>query len=107
MNRPPTSHPDTERLLQYADGELSSGNAAQVRSHLEACWRCRAEIEDLQQTITQYARYQQVILGAPPDPPNSWAGFEVRLDRLIAEREARPDRGRWLWLAALTAAVVA
>ena len=66
MNRYRTSHPGAERLLQYADGELSSRNAAQVRSHLHACWRCRAEIEDLQDTINQYVRYQQVIFDSRP-----------------------------------------
>ena len=93
--------------MQYADGELSSRNAAQVRSHLHACWRCRAEIEDLQDTINQYVRYQQVIFDSPPAPPASWDGFEVRLDRRIAERQARPNRRGWLWAAALAAACFA
>src|SRR5690349_9182240 len=89
MNRYKTSHPDAESLLQYADGELSSRNAAHVRAHLEACWRCRAEIEDLQETITEYVRYEQTIFGSPPDAPVPCDAFGIRLERLITDRQNR------------------
>src|SRR5260370_28292450 len=87
MNRYKTSHPGEECLLRYADGELSSRDAASVREHLDACWRCRAELEDLQETITDYVHCEQVLLGTPPQPPRPWDGFEGQLDRLIAERQ--------------------
>ncbi len=117
MNRK-TSHPGEEFLLQYADGELPSREAASVRVHLQACWRCRAEVEDLQQTITEYVRYEQAVSGTPPDPPSPWDGFEHRLDRLIAERHNFPLprtfipvlsnllRNRRIIIAALTAAAL-
>ena len=107
MNRYRSSHPDSERLLQYVDGELSSRNAAQVRFHLEACWRCRAEIGEIQETITDYVRYEQTILTSPPEPPASWNTFEVRLDRLIAERQRTKSKALlpgWRFFAAALAA---
>src|ERR1035441_8585122 len=107
MNRYRSSHPDSECLLQYVDGELSSRNAAQVRFHLEACWRCRAEIGEIQETITDYVRYEQTILTSPPEPPASWNTFEVRLDRLIAERQRTKSKALlpgWRFFAAALAA---
>lgn len=89
MNRYKISHPDAECLLQYADGELPSRQAVHVRAHLEACWRCRAELEDVQETITEYVRYEQTVFDSPPDPPVPWNGFGTRLERLIAERQNR------------------
>ncbi|HLG97919.1 MAG TPA: zf-HC2 domain-containing protein [Bryobacteraceae bacterium] len=89
MNRYKTSHPDAECLIQYADGELPSREAAQVRTHLEACWRCRAEVEDIQETINDYVRYEQTALDAPPDPPAPWDSFSMRLDRLVAKQQTR------------------
>jgi hypothetical protein len=89
MNRYKTSHPGEECLLRYADGELSSRDAASIREHLDACWRCRAEVEDIQETITDYVHCEQALWGTPPQPPKPWDGFEGRLDRLIAERQNR------------------
>ncbi len=94
MNRYKKSHPDAECLLQYADGELPGRQAAEVRIHLEACWRCRAEVEDIQETINDYVRYEQTALNAPPDPPASWDSFSTRLDRLVAKQQSR-WRLRW------------
>jgi hypothetical protein len=104
MNRYRTSHPGAECLLQFTDGELPGRHAADVRSHLEACWRCRAEVEDLQATIGYFVRYRGAL--AVPDPPASWDGFENRLDRLIAGRQSRP-RFRWLAYAAALSALAA
>src|SRR5580704_17341326 len=100
------SHPDAGRLLQYADGELSNRDAAEIRTHLEACWNCRAEIEDIEETVTEYACYQRRLFEAPPEPPVSWERFEIRLDRVIAERH-KPPRVPILAIAAAFAAVAA
>ena len=40
-------HPEDGLLLRYLDGELPGRQARQVRTHLEACWQCRAEVEEL------------------------------------------------------------
>ena len=39
-------HPEEGIMLRYLDGELPGRKVRQVRSHLEACWQCRAQVED-------------------------------------------------------------
>ena len=41
------SHPEKDLLLPYLDGELSTRQARRVRRHVEACWECRGELEEL------------------------------------------------------------
>jgi anti-sigma factor RsiW len=77
MNRA-TNHPDSRSLLEYLDGEVAPGGAERLRTHLQDCWRCRAEIEDLQQTTGEYARYQRAVFDATPEPPVSWESIGVR-----------------------------
>src|SRR6266700_4077340 len=89
MHSHETSHPGPERLLQYADGELPGRHSAHVRAHLEECWRCRAEVEEIQETISEYVRYEQALCDSALDTPAPWAGFLTRLERLIADRQNR------------------
>jgi hypothetical protein len=42
-----TRHIDSERLQDFREGLLSRREEARVRSHLETCSRCRAELETL------------------------------------------------------------
>ena len=41
------AHLSAEALSAYLDGELSSGRAARARSHLAACERCQARLDEL------------------------------------------------------------
>ncbi len=88
MSNPLTSHPDAGVLLRYADGELPARKSRQVARHLEACWQCRTEIEDLQATVAECMRYRKGVLGAQlPAPPAQWGdlsrGF-ARVDESLA-----------------------
>src|SRR5258708_2814537 len=96
-----TSHPDEERLLQYTDDELSSRGGASVRAHLEACSRCQAELEELREALAEYAQSEMTVRG-----PASWAGFESRLDLLIAQRGKRRGAGALAWGISVAAAAV-
>ncbi|MCC6857379.1 MAG: zf-HC2 domain-containing protein [Bryobacterales bacterium] len=85
-----THHPEEGELLRFADGELAAREAARVRSHLEACWRCRSELEELQAAITGSVRYHKEVVGdCLPVPPAPWrdiyAGF-ARVDASLARR---------------------
>ena len=73
-------HPEQSDLLLYIDGELPGGKARQVRSHLEACWQCRSEVEDLQGIITECVKYRKEVL-APmmPFPPAEWSSLNFEL----------------------------
>src|SRR5437660_8727144 len=88
MRMPPMGHPDGEQLLRYADGEAPAGAAAEIRSHLEACWQCRAELEELQKTVGECVRYRKNVLQRHLVPPAPWADIY----RGFAEVDAALDR---------------
>ncbi len=107
-------HPGEESLLRYADGELSRRAAREVRGHLEACWQCRAELEQIQATVAECVRYHTEVLGTHlPPPPAPWADIHEKFARIDAqpltwrERAARvidfPARHvrRWVPVAAV------
>jgi hypothetical protein len=77
-------HPDEEQLLRYMDGELPSSTASRTRLHLEACWQCRVELEDVQKTVAECVRYRKDAQQYLPAPPAAWMdiyrGFE-EIDR--------------------------
>jgi hypothetical protein len=96
MSNLPAHHPTGEHLLRYADGELPAREAGGVRTHLEACWECRTELDQLQRTVVDCMRYRKIWLQEHlPPPPRAWAGF----DDLVAEAEAavvrRSLHDRW------------
>ncbi len=66
-------HPEEEQLLRYSDGELPARASSEVRSHLEACWQCRANLEELEQTVGACVRYRSTVLQRHlPAPPAPW-----------------------------------
>jgi hypothetical protein len=80
-------HPDDGLLLRYLDGELPGRKARQIRSHLEACWQCRAQAAELQNTIGDSVRYRKnVLIPNLPVPPQPWRSLEF--DRVEAELAA-------------------
>src|SRR5438874_4576188 len=87
MSHPKTmSHPGDEQLLLYADGEPTSRPAGDIRSHLEACWQCRAELEETQSIVAECVRYRKNVLQrhlAPP--PQPWADIYRGFDAIDAE----------------------
>ena len=88
-----TQHPDDGLLLRYTDGELTPGEARQVEKHLEACWQCRTEIEELKATVAECMRYRKNDLSAQlPPPPNPWPD----LARGFAEIDAAEPAGSFL-----------
>jgi hypothetical protein len=70
-------HPEDGLLLRYLDGELPGRKARQIRTHLEACWQCRAQAEELQAAIGDCVRYRNHVLapGLPP-PPEAWRSLD-------------------------------
>ena len=101
-------HPEEAQLLLYIDGELPRGKANAVRSHLEACWECRAQVEELQTAIGECVRYRKNVL-APmlPPAPQAWKALDfesveaelaaqslvarlARLVRWVSPRQNRP-----------------
>src|SRR3984893_585145 len=90
MSKHPMRHCEDGELLQYADGELPTRAAGEVRSHLEACWQCRVELEDVQQTVAECVRYRKDILQLHlPPPPAPWIDIYRRFEDIDASVE--PD----------------
>lgn len=87
-----TQHPGEELLLRYTDGELSPNEARQVEKHLEACWQCRTEIEELKATVAECMRYRKNAAAQLPAPPNPWSD----LSRGFAEVDAAVPAGSFL-----------
>ncbi len=85
-------HPDSGQLLRYADGELPAREARQVRAHLEACWQCRTELEQLQETVGDCVRYRALMAEHLPPPPAPWMNIYRRFEQM----DAQPARPR-LW----------
>ncbi|MGA2769312.1 MAG: zf-HC2 domain-containing protein [Bryobacteraceae bacterium] len=78
-------HPEEGQLLRYLDGELPGRRARQIRKHLEACWHCRAELEELESTAGDCVRYRKNVLGTClPPPPDPWQDLSLGFDRIDA-----------------------
>jgi hypothetical protein len=77
MNSFDLRHPEDGQLLRYLDGELPRGKANQVRTHLEACWQCRSQIEELKTAVGDCVRYRKNVLGVClPPPPAPWHALD-------------------------------
>lgn len=77
MSNPTTLHPDEAELLRFCDGELPPREASRVERHLEACWECRTQLEDIQKAISDYVRYRKDVLQPElPPPPAAWRAIQ-------------------------------
>ncbi len=116
MNNSFTHHPDDGLLLRFIDGELPGRKSRQIQKHLEACWQCRTEIEEMKATVAECVRYRKNVLAVHlPGPPNPWrdlsCGFARIDDSVSAEsffaRILRPSASlRWSLAAAAAIALV-
>src|SRR4051812_28679609 len=80
------SHPEEEQLLRYADGEPTSRSTSAIRSHLEACWQCRAALDEMQSAVAECVRYRKNVLQRHlPAPPEPWADIYRGFDAIDAE----------------------
>jgi hypothetical protein len=78
-------HPEDGVLLRYIDGELPARSARQVQRHLEACWQCRAAVEELQTTVSDCVRYRKAVLETClPGPPLPWPDLQRDFERIDA-----------------------
>ncbi|HWC97822.1 MAG TPA: zf-HC2 domain-containing protein [Candidatus Sulfopaludibacter sp.] len=92
-----TRHPEDGQLLRYVDGELPARKARQVEKHLQACWQCRTEIEELKSTVAECIRYRKYVLGVHlPIPPNPWADLSREFARIDDSVSAEPFFARIL-----------
>lgn len=78
-----TRHPTGEQLLHFADGEMTPAASEDIRGHLRACWECRHELEEIEQTIRECVRYRKIVVeSCLPAPPQPWFDIYPRLERI-------------------------
>lgn len=93
-----------EQLGAYALGQLDEAEWLRVRTHLEGCAECRAELTAIDPLARRLAMADPERLTSTPTPPPGLADEIVR--RIQAER--RPSRGRLpRWASVAAAAVIA
>lgn len=80
------AHLEDGQLLRYLDGELPARQTRRVRGHLEACWECRAAVEELESAIAGCVQYRRQVLQAHlPPPPDRWADLSAGFARIDSE----------------------
>jgi hypothetical protein len=88
------AHLSDEELILAADDELSIGRRSAVRSHLSACWTCRARMQELERTIADVVRIHREDLDQQPlDFTRVKSQLQGRLDQLSTEPSLPSARG--------------
>jgi hypothetical protein len=108
------AHVSDQELLLAADGELPAREAARVRTHLEACWKCRTRRLQLDRTIADFvsAHESQIEKDLPPiDGPKALLRARLRHESLepasLAQRMRQAISGaQWRMNASVAACVV-
>jgi hypothetical protein len=78
-----TPHLLDEQLLFALDGELAAGESAQVKTHLEACWSCRARSEQIEEVIASVVEYRDLLAASfGPISMGGRARFVAQLQQL-------------------------
>jgi len=78
-----TRHPSDEQLLYFVDGEMTAPQSEDIRGHLKACWQCRNELEEIEQTISECVRYRKIVLDTClPPPPAPWFDIYPRMAKI-------------------------
>jgi hypothetical protein len=97
------NHLSDNELLLAADGELSSSAAARVRSHLSACWTCRARKQELDSAVISFVQtYHRTTDARIPSADGSRALLKARMAEMAKTQRNRwqmpwRDSGSWRW----------
>ena len=99
------SHLSDEQLLLGVEGELSSHQEQLVRTHLDACWQCRARRQELENAITDFVHiHQREFDGKLPPAAGPRALLNAQMAQLSTAEPNLPDLPRQLaWAAAIVA----
>jgi len=91
------SHLTDQQLLLDVEGQLSTHDGKLVRSHLDACWKCRTRRQEIDQAIADFVRvYQREFDGKLPPAEGPRALLRAQMAQLSAV--APIARSRWLAL---------
>ncbi len=91
------AHLSDQQLLRLLEGELSAREEKLARSHLEACWACRARGKELDETIAAVVRaYQGTFEDQVPPIAGPRAQLKAQLQRLSRE-DASTQSDLWMF----------
>jgi hypothetical protein len=88
------SHLSDQQLLLEIEGELSTVDQRLARGHLEACWKCRARRQELENAIADFVRLHRAEFDAKLPPS---AGPSALLKARIAQLSATETDRRANW----------
>ncbi len=94
-------HPAEDELLLYVDGGLAAGQAEHLRAHLETCWSCCVKTEKMNEAISDFIDYRNVIITPMFEPPpQGWRKLDAEMRRLLSPHagESRQKYPIWRWL---------
>ncbi len=91
------SHLPDEQLLLYIDGEISAPDAKLARTHLDACWKCRTRLQELENAIANFVHVHQSECDAKLPPS---AGPRALLKARLAQLSTTQERPSASWFAA-------
>jgi hypothetical protein len=86
------SHLSDQQLLLDVEGELSTHDEKPVRSHLDACWKCRARRQEIENAIADFVRIHQREFDVKLPPA---AGRRALLKAQLAQLSATAPRSGW------------
>jgi hypothetical protein len=89
------SHPSDQQLLLDVEGELSAQEAELVRSHLDACWKCRARRQEIENAIADFVRVHQREFDVKLPPA---AGQRALLKAQLAQLSTALPNSNWFVL---------
>lgn len=87
------SHLSDRQLLMDVEGETTTRDESLIRSHLDACWKCRARRQDLENAIADLIRVHQREFNSPLPPAD---GRRALLKARLAQVAATAPRTPWL-----------
>ena len=86
-------HLSDRDLLLWADGDLPSQRAAEVRRHLGACRTCRTRMAEMEDTLADFVQ----LYGSEPQVDAPIEGPRALLKARLAERTASSAVGSHIW----------
>jgi anti-sigma factor RsiW len=86
------SHLSDQQLLLDVEGELSTHDEKPVRSHLDACWKCRTRRQEIENAIADFIRIHQREFDAKLPPAT---GRRALLKARLAQLSATTPRSSW------------
>jgi hypothetical protein len=105
------SHPSDEQLLLEVEGELPTNEQDALRSHLDACWNCRARRREIENAIADFIHVHQREFSVTLPPA---AGPRALLKARLAELSASPAHSGWFsparrsdWMLAVALSAIA